>query len=480
MTMKTKKLMALAIGAAFGIAAQGAHAAITVSGAAAGLNNFAKELANDEVTLTNAGSNLDASAPITSFGPSAAQQLIITVSLDNGAKFAVLPSAVCDATTGGVTTFPVSATWNLGGAGTSTASFSLNSAAINTQLGSAASISGNCVVAATSYTNVTGNVSPISMTVGYQYGSLGSSTQAGTLITFGKGVSASTTVGSNVAEVTSSFTTFTAASSSTTTANIGTINWNANGAASAYLANGTTVISPASAIGTATITLTGPALAAARSASGIYLVSAAAGCATGTVLFSAATAASPVTFNVTPTDAANGVTVCMTVSGAAIPADTITASITATGVAGTVSLLRKPDVSLSSSTVGTITRNGASATVMNLPRAADGTDTGSLRIYNTSSLAGPVTATIYSQGTTAGASSGALLVTGCQLTSSLGGNQALTMSSSQLEAAAALCSGWVTPTSGRYRIEVAGAFPSMKVQAFSRSAGVLTNITPHN
>lgn len=466
--VKQKKLLALVLGATFGVAAQGAHAAVTFTNNKA----FATEIAADEVTLVKGGR---ASAPITSFGPSEAQQLFVTVSMDNGAKFNATPKVLCDAVTAAAAAVrEVSATWNLGGAGASTASFSMGSAALAAQY-TGANISGSCHVTGLTITNVTGNVSPITMTVNYQYGSLSTSVETGTAVTFAQGVSAGLIAGSNVAEVTSSFQSFTAASSATNIAWLGNVKLSLT--TTGILAAGA-AIAVADVVTGASITLTGPALAAAKSASGIYLTTGT--CVAGAVLHSIATATSPVTFTgVDVVNLAAGVEVCMTVTGASIPEDTITASITGNAKVGTVANSRRPNLTLASSTLSTITRNGSSATIMNLPRgdeAAAGGDAGFLRIYNTSSLAGPVTATVYSQGTTAGSSSGAVVATGCSLTSSLGGNQALVLSSSALDALLTAC-GATLPTTGRYRIELAGAFPTMKAQAFSRSNNTLTNIS---
>ena len=60
----------------------------------------------------------------------------------------------------------------------------------------------------------------------------------------------------------------------------------------------------------------------------------------------------------------------MTVSGATIPVDTITASITSTtAAAGVVALLRHPSVNIAASTVSTITRDGTTfvAPLVQLP-----------------------------------------------------------------------------------------------------------------
>lgn len=365
MQMK-KKIIVMAVGAALGIGAQSSFAAITVSGAATSQNVFAIELANDESVITNAGGKLAASAPVTSYGPSTAQPLYITVSLDQGAKFVSNPQIVCSARELGAVTGQVSASWQLGGAGASTASYIIVPATVTAQLNTSGavgpSVLGACIVSGTNFTNVTGNVAPITMTVGYAYGSLSTSTQTGTLISFAKTVSAALTPASNIAEVASGFLAFTNAASAATTAHLGTINWNSvYGGGTGYLADGATVATPANIIGSASITLTGAglALAAAATTGGVYLVSAGTSCVAGAKLYSA-TAGATVTFTaVTAVDAASGFEVCMSVNGtSAIPVDTITASITATGKAGTVALLREPDVSLASSTLSTITRNG--------------------------------------------------------------------------------------------------------------------------
>jgi hypothetical protein len=100
-----------------------------------------------------------------------------------------------------------------------------------------------------------------------------------------------------------------------------------------------------------------------------------------------------------------------------------------------------------------------------MPRSTD-TDVGYLRVYNTSSLAGPVTVTVYN-------SDGTSLASNCTLSSSLAANTALVMTAAQIESA---CS-FAAPSSGRYRLDLAGAFPTMRAQAMVRSNNVMTNIS---
>src|SRR5207248_4457423 len=106
-----------------------------------------------------------------------------------------------------------------------------------------------------------------------------------------------------------------------------------------------------------------------------------------------------------------------------------------------------------------------------------GGDQGFLRIYNTSTSAGAVTTNIYVDGRSDGTS--ALLGTSCQLASSLAGKSALVMSMTQLETAIVACGGAIPP-SGRYRLEINGVFPTMRTQAYVRSAGVPSNVSSYS
>jgi len=250
----------------------------------------------------------------------------------------------------------------------------------------------------------------------------------------------------------------------TARATAGTVKWAGDGATK--LANNTTNASLTDAMGatSGSITVSGNALLATKTTAGVWLVSAGATCAAGTVLKSVTGHKQSVTFTgVTAAHLVTGLKVCVKFDGTtAIQAGTISAKVS--GVANTGYTLPSP----AALTLMTISRNGSSASVMNLPRSTD-TDAGFLRVYNTSSLAGAVTATVYDQAGTA-------LKTNCSLSTSLAANGALVMTAAQVETAC----GFTIPTTGRYRIDVNGAMPTMKVQAFARSAGVLTNITSNN
>lgn len=394
----------------------------------------------------------------TTFTPGSAQALQVTVSLSGNTKFTSAPAVYCASAsafasarfaTAGAGAPAIKPALSLGGAGSTMVVFSSTTARPVKV----------CKVSARALT-VTGAHASVTESITFKYGSLASSNASNTLITWPSGLSAATpTVKTVTAKVTGGFSKLAGAATLTTG---GTVAWYA---VTAGAANSATIGTKAN-LGTymgatsGSITFTGNPLTAAKS-SGTYLVAAASNCAVGGKISSATIAGSSVTFTkLTPTQVSAGARLCVRFNGTtAIPEGSITAQLG--GNAKTGYSLPTP----AASTVLTVTRDGSSISLMNMPRSTD-TDAGYLRVYNTSSIAGAVTATVYDQ-------SGTALATNCTLSSSLAANAALVMTAAQVETAC----GFAVPATGRYRLEIAGAVPSMKGQMFVRSASVLTNVT---
>jgi len=451
--MNKQKINALhlaVLAALTGVSFSANAAFTTTAGAAQTAAQLASELPVNGITVTGLPA---ANAATTSFAPSASQNLQVTVLLGGGAKFSAIPRLVCNINTTGATTrtaaAAVTGVLNLGGAGSNQAVFTIGTAGGKTLK--------SCLVSAVSLT-VTGAHTAVTETITFKYGNLASSTVNGNLVEFQSGVTATVTTGPSItAKVTGGFVAY----GNTARATAGVVKWAGDG--STKLEDNTTDASLTSVMGatSGSITVSGNALLATKTTAGVWLVSAGKTCANGTVLFSATGHKQSVTFTgVTAAHMVTGFKVCVKFDGTtAIQAGTISAKVS--GVPKTNYTLPSP----AAMRLMTVSRNGSSKSVMNMPRSTD-TDAGFLRVYNTSTLAGAVTATVYNQAGTA-------LATNCSLSTSVAGNSALVMSAAQIETAC----GFTTPTTGRYRIDVNGAMPSMEAQAFARSAGVLTNIS---
>jgi len=427
----------------------------TSVGAFAAASPVANELQTTK-TLTSLPRTFSAT---TAFSPSSSQALQITINLSNNTKFVTAPVVTCTTkatsasadVAGGVAASKITPVLSLGGAGATQAVFSSTTA-------SSAQIK-SCLVTARSI-SVTGAHANVVESITFKYGSLASSTVNNTLVTWASGVSASAVTKKTVtAKVTAGFNKFAAGQTVVTGGAVAAGRVTAGKASTANIGTSGNL---GTYVSTASITFSGTPLGAAKATAGVFVVAAAAGCATANKLAgtSAKGGAASVSFSLTPAQVSAGVRSCFSYSGtSAIPAGTITATLGGTAKTGmTMPTFTAKDVL-------EVTRDGSSVSLMNMPRSTD-TDAGFLRVYNTSSIAGAITATIYDQNGTA-------LTTNCSLSSSLAAGAALVMSAAQIETAC----GFTVPTSGRYRLDIAGAVPSMKAQMFARSAGVLTNVT---
>jgi len=431
----------------------------TSVGAFAAASNVANELQTTK-TITAIPKSFSTT---TAFAPSGSQALQITINLSNNSKFVTAPVVRCvtantsaaafnQSTAGAAATQAIKPVLSLGGAGSTQAVFS-STTALASQVRS-------CVVTAPSI-SVTGAHTSVVESITFKYGTLASSTVSNTLISWASGVSASAVTKTTVtAKVTSGFNKFTGGLTTVTGGAVKALGVTAGKSSTANIGSRGNL---GTYISTASITFSGTPLASTKSTAGVFVVSAGKACTTANKLTgtSAKAGASSVSFSLTPTQVSAGVAGCFSYKGTtAIPAGTITATLGGTAKTG----MTMPTFTAKDALE--VTRDGSSVSLMNMPRSTD-TDAGFLRVYNTSNIAGAITATVYNQAGTA-------LASNCSLSASLAAGAALVMTAAQLETACGITPASVT---GRYRMDIAGAVPSMKAQMFARSAGVLTNVT---
>jgi len=428
---------------------------------------FANELPTTGVSLFNAAGDLTFSAPVTSFKPTAGQNLQINVTLSNGAVYVGTPTVLCNITTAGPPAAAGSATLaslNLGGAGTSQAIYSLSQTSVSAQAGDSGTVTTACTVNASAITVASGAHVNINASVTYTYGTLASSTVAGAIITFVKGVSGFITGPStHVAQVTAGFLTFTAAA---TTATFGTFSFQGNGSARGAGVDNTAAaaaaIVVADALSSASITAAGASLAGSRTG-GVFLVTGGA-CAAGTQA-SGGPAASVSFAGLTPAQVSAGLTVCLNVNGTStIPADSVTATLV--GVPNTgFSLV----TTLSPNVLATITRNGSSRRALNIPNAVNA-DQAFIRITNTSALAGRVIGTLIDQTGVVLGTANSVLITAAAFTP----NVTVILDAPTLKTLFGIVTDWA----GRAQLVINAETTSISVVNAIRAAnGTLTNLS---
>lgn len=456
MNAKQNSILRLAVAAAFVGGASMANAAITLTSNAPTAVKFASELPTTGLDLLSASSDLSLEAAGTAFTPSAGQSLQISVALSNGASFKGTPIALCS-TVGN--TSANSGILNLGGADTGIAVFTFSSARIDTAVG----VSSCVISAASGITVASGAHSDIRASITYQYGTLSSSMHSGGIITFVKGVSAFASAATTLtAMVTAGFTTI--GNTSTVTGTLGQVYYRGNGVA--RLDSTATKISATDVVSSATITLAGNALAAAKASSGVYLVTAQASCITADISGYAGPGVS-VTFGSTATFAtqlATGYKACITFDGTtAISSGSITASINTTNNTG-----YSASTTLASGSVADITRNGSSTRAMNIP-AANNTDQAFVRVTNTSSLAGKVYGTLYGQDGVVLGTANSVLADSTAFVS----NATVVFDAATLKTKLGISSDWT----GRAQLIITAETPTMRAQNLVRTAnGTLVNV----
>lgn len=459
MKQSTNNVLRLAIAAALaGGAIGGAQAALLVQGGTAfTAPKAANELPTNGFSINTAAAALGAGTLMTSFVPTGGQNLTVNVNLDNGAKFVGTPTLYCSALGGYVSAL----TPLLGGAGNNQAVFSITETIVTGQFGVAGpntSALGACYVSALGI-SVTGTHTAPSLSITYTYGALGNSTAAGTFMTYNTGLSASKIAGTDVvATVASGFVSVSGGVGSYLVS-AGTLLWNGNN--SGAIGTFGTQLQLSDALASGSITVAGASLVATKATAGVWLSTGSPCSTAGAGIGSVAGGTNSVTFNtgLSAQILSAGVNICMQFDGVtAVPAGSITATMSGTPVAN-YSL-----PSNSAMTMMTVSRNGSSTEVVNLPPSTNA-DAGYLRVYNNSSVSGAVTVTVYNEAGTA-------LATGCSL-GTLAGQSTMSTSVASLETTCSI----TPPATGRYRAVLNGAFSSMRAQGLARTAGVLVNLS---
>lgn len=469
-----------AVASAFGVVAAQAGAAVDFGATTVTPARFAKEIPTNTTAIANAGNALDMQIKVPAgYVPSASTDLYVKVNLTNGATFGGTPSIYC-ATAGDSATYnDISGDLTLGGASTSFATF-LVSANGNT-------VGTYCVVTAfTGIGVISGNSRDVSMSATIEYKNGLSNTVSGAsnnYITFVRGIGASFSgaSGSVVVDATSGSDNFASAGStsvtnSATKANLGFITVGSVGSGAAAVtallnsstalqANGTNNVTGADAIQSATITVSGPALAAGLAAlgtSGVYLsLSADAACATKTYKASA-TATNSVTFSaVTIAHVFDGVHVCMDVSGGTTQITTgqITATIDGSAVSNVTA-----DLTGSTSSLELVSQNGTTKNAYFVNASTSTSKTSVIRIVNTGGNSGTIRATAYVVGSGTTPSSTAAGTANATI-ATLAANESITLTSADLESLLGY-----TPSSSteKYRVVFSAGLAAFKVLNYTK------------
>lgn len=457
-----KNILRAAIAACFGIAAGQAGAVVDISVATpTGVTKFAKEIPSNTTTLTNAGNALDLKiAAPAGYAVSTANPFFVKLNLTQGARFAAAPTLVCGtAAVAGA----LSGTLTLGGAATSFAVFALDT--------SVTTLSGTCSAGMGNITISGLNNVAVSATVEYKSGLNNAvSGLANSYITFVRGMSAAinSADGTVVIDATSGSDSFTTTSNRGVTglATLGTVQWTMVGT-SAVIADGASNVSAGDVLTTASVTVNGPAVAAAIAVngnSGIFLDAAASACTTKSYTVSAS-ATNSVTFNnVSLTNLSAGVNVCINVSGNATVLTTgqFTASVGGTTVTNVTA-----DFTAASSALETVTANGTSRNAYFINASTSPAKTSVLRIINTGAVSATFTATAYTVDALGDGLPVAATVLGTA-NSTLGtvaSGGALSLTSAQLETAL----GFVpSATTVKYRVVISAGTDAMEVLNYTK------------
>ncbi len=327
-----------------------------------------------------------------------------------------------------------------------------------------------------------------------------SNTQAGSLVTFAQGLAVSTSGGTVVVNVVSptlskgfldkaADSVYLLGTTTTAVADLGRIMYTPDQTVRT-LAD--TTVAYASYLKTATLVVSGVPIAAAVSATsgsttvtgGIYL-SPTASCLSALKIDDTLAAAVAIDSSVTKqasgtqvtfsVDAgafagglASGIHVCMLPNEiTSIDRGTVSFQLTAksTQTIGT------PNLSTVDTQLTTVTKNGASIKVLNIPFPGHPSDEGFIRFYNMGSSTGKVMGTLYNQGTNDSANTGGGQVLGAAntvLIDALAPNAVTVISSSQLAAKVG-----VTTWPGKAWLQVEGEVQGLRVQALVRTGGAL-------
>lgn len=466
-----------AVAACFGVVAGNAVAVDLTSASSSA--KFAKELpitSTSTLTLINSGGNLDMRMPtVSGFSPTTSNPLFIKIALTQNAKFSSTPSITCSGITGGsalgeATSYTGSVTF--GGAGSTQVTFQIT-ATNNAVGGSKLTGASGCVVTMSGIT-ITAAIVDVAASAQYEYvngiSPTVSAIAAAPYISFVRSVTAvaAEAAGGVTVNAIGGSTRFTSTSNGgSALAIFGSVRVFGNGTGAS--ATTALTLSAGDAIQSATITISGPAIAAglALGNSGVFL-SNTSDCGTKDILVSSS-AASSVTFtangaSLTQLSAASGLTVCMNVSGNAsqIMTGQITASLSPTPVTNVTA-----DLSLASPNLENVVQNGTTKNAYFLHASGSVSKTSILRVVNTGGATGDLRATAYDE-------AGAILgVQNATIAAGVANNQMVTLTSAQLETALGFTPSGPT---AKYRVLISGNLASFKILNYSRenSTGMVT------
>ncbi len=462
--MKASKALRFAVAAVFAGGSAISHAALTSTAI-----SVASELPVGGITLIgSAGGELNFSSNTTTFSPSAGQSLQVNVTLDNGAKFVGAPALKCQVTNsgaGGATAATANGVLNLGGAASNNAVFTVGQTEVSS-VASGGSISA-CTFVVSALT-VTGAHVSNNASITYQYGNLASGADSGPVVAWKKGVSANISAGQNaVATVTGGFLTVSGGVSGAASVLVsaGAISFASNGTGRSTAVDLASVISAGDILTTASITVGGNSLGAAKTTAGVWIVTAGSECTAANRIASATGGLASVTFSgLTTAQISAGVNVCVLFNGtSAIPEGAITASLTAAVGTG-----YSADTTLSTTTLSTITRNGSSTRAMNIP-AVTNADQAFIRVTNTSTIAGKVYGTMYGQDGVRLGNANVELATSAEFVP----NATLIFDAATLKTKLGIAADWA----GRAQLVLTAETTAMRAQNLIRvSNGTLVNV----
>lgn len=457
---KPNYILRAAVAACFGIAAGQAAAVVDLSvSPVTGITKFAKEIPATTTTLTNAGNILDLKVAVpTGYAVTAANPLYVKLNVTNGASFATSPTIGCG-TAAAVSAAP--GVLQLGGAGTAFAVFTIAS--------SDTTMSGTCNATMGNLTISAGNLNTVAVSATVEYKNGLANAVTGVLsnyVTYVTGMVA-TVVSADSAVVVDATTgsilfTVTSNRSSTTLATLGAVKYTQVGT-SAASAGGANNVSAGDVlgVGSASVTVNGPAIAAALAAngvSGIFLDAAASACTTKSYTISS-TGASTVTFTgVSLANISAGVSVCISVAGGntQITTGQMTASVGGTALANVTA-----DFSTASNALETLSSNGTTKNAYFLNSSSSTTKTSVVRIVNNGGNAGPLTANAYNE-------AGTLIGTPNASLGNLAVNQMKSLSSAEIETALGLTGASAPAPTAKYRIVISGGLASYKVLNYTK------------
>lgn len=474
----SRKRIAIAVGSVMGLglagSAQAAAGAVDLSASPIVPIKFASEIAS---TVQSFGGPYHINwTSLSNYPVTPANPFYIKLALKSGAKFKAAPAVFCTAKqlTGTATVQVMTALTltNGGGAGSTSATF---------QLGSGYTLTGGkCFVSAKSATISSHVDQSISAVQEYKNGLNNvSDSKVGVFVTFAnKGMTAKVTVGTTAVQlnVSDASKTFVVGKNLTTgMVTLGSLVYSAN---AGILNQSAAAFSAKLLVKTATITVSGAAIAGMKTdfpGSAIILVSGNAACTAAGTNFVAAVTSSG-TNSVTFKQAAGvsglsaGITICgraKTTGGATKIDGPVYVTFSATGKTG-----YSPSTGISGASLKTITKNGSTRRVFNLPAPGNTADAAYVRITNASTIAGKMYVTLTAEdGTTIGTAS-SLLNGG----TAVAAGATLVLSSTDLKTAVGAAADWT----GRARATITGEVDSMEVMGLIRNAasGNLNNMSP--